>query len=270
MKSKILIATTAALMAAGTYYAVAQGVAQNSQGQAGPKPGQSPMERSAQNERGSDQKGQGGQMNPQGSGRADQVPPGQSRPTTSGQAPSAQPPSGSSTQSPSRPSTSGQAPSSAQQPSTGQSPSGSSTTPQRGGSDTRTQTSPSPRSGTQTAPGAAQQTAPGGSSAQSPTQQGAQGGASGGAAGGTTASLSTEQRTQIRQTVLAQSGAPRVSSVNFSLSVGTVVPRTVRVVVLPEPIIRIHPAWRGYMYFIVGDQIVIVEPGTLRIVAVLA
>jgi hypothetical protein len=244
MKTKILVATTAAVMAAGTYYAVAQGVSSNSPNQAGPKPGQSPMERSAQNERGSGQMGQGGQMSPQGSGRADskeQVPPGQSRPTTSGQAPS-----------------------SAQQPSTGQTPGGSATTPQqRRGSDTGTQTSPSPRSGTQTAPGAAQQSAPGGSSAQSPAQQG-------GAAGGTAASLSTEQRTQIRQTVLAQSGAPRVNSVNFSLSVGTVVPRTVRVVVLPEPIVRIHPAWRGYMYFIVGDQIVIVEPGTLRIVAVLA
>jgi len=70
--------------------------------------------------------------------------------------------------------------------------------------------------------------------------------------------------------VLAQRDAPRVASVNFSLSVGTVVPRNVRVVAVPETIVRIHPAWRGYMYFLVGDQIVIVEPGSLRIVAVIA
>jgi hypothetical protein len=40
--------------------------------------------------------------------------------------------------------------------------------------------------------------------------------------------------------------------------------------VVPETIVRIHPAWRGFMYFLVGDQIVIVEPGSLRIVAVIA
>jgi len=58
--------------------------------------------------------------------------------------------------------------------------------------------------------------------------------------------------------------------VNFSLSVGTVVPRTVHVVALPPTVVSIYPAWRGFLYFIVGDQIVVVEPGTLRIVAVLA
>ena len=63
--------------------------------------------------------------------------------------------------------------------------------------------------------------------------------------------------------------APRVSSVNFSLSVGTVVPRTVKYVLLPPRVVEIYPAWRGYHFFIVGDQIVIVEPGSLRIVAVI-
>jgi hypothetical protein len=63
--------------------------------------------------------------------------------------------------------------------------------------------------------------------------------------------------------------APRVSSVNFSLSVGTVVPRTVKYVLLPSRVVEIYPAWRGYHFFIVGDQIVIVEPGSLRIVAVI-
>jgi hypothetical protein len=33
--------------------------------------------------------------------------------------------------------------------------------------------------------------------------------------------------------------------------------------------VEIYPAWRGYHFFIVGDQIVIVEPGSLRIVAVI-
>jgi cytoskeletal protein RodZ len=94
-------------------------------------------------------------------------------------------------------------------------------------------------------------------------------GQAGQAGGGAQAQISTEQRTQIRQTVMRVGDAPRVSSVNFSLSVGTVVPRTVKYVLLPSRVVEIYPAWRGYHFFIVGDQIVIVEPGSLRIVAVI-
>jgi hypothetical protein len=85
---------------------------------------------------------------------------------------------------------------------------------------------------------------------------------------GAPAQLTTEQRTRISSIVKTKSEA-RVSNVNFSISVGTVVPRTVKLVALPEEVVVIHPAWRGYLFFIVGDQIVIVEPGSLRIVAVL-
>jgi hypothetical protein len=84
------------------------------------------------------------------------------------------------------------------------------------------------------------------------------------------ASLSVEQRTRVREVIVKQGNAPRVTNVNFSLSVGTVVPRTVRVVALPGPVIEIYPSWRGYLYFMVGDQIVVVEPGSLRIVAVIS
>ena len=94
-------------------------------------------------------------------------------------------------------------------------------------------------------------------------------GQAGQAGGGAQAQINTEQRTQIRQTVMRVGDAPRVSSVNFSLSVGTVVPRTVKYVLLPSRVVEIYPAWRGYHFFIVGDQIVIVEPGSLRIVAVI-
>jgi Protein of unknown function (DUF1236) len=92
---------------------------------------------------------------------------------------------------------------------------------------------------------------------------------SGQAGGGAQGQISTEQRTQIRQTVMQVGDAPRVSNVNFSLSVGTVVPRTVQYVPLPPRVVEIYPAWRSYHYFIVGDEIIIVEPGSLRIVAVI-
>jgi hypothetical protein len=82
-------------------------------------------------------------------------------------------------------------------------------------------------------------------------------------------SLTTEQRTTIRQKVLT-SAAPRVSGhVNFDIRVGVVVPRTVRVAPVPVTLVEIEPQWRGYMYFVSGDEIIVVEPGSLRIVAVL-
>ena len=81
-------------------------------------------------------------------------------------------------------------------------------------------------------------------------------------------SLTTEQKTTIRSTVLTGS-APRVTNVNFDIKVGIAVPRTVRVAPLPATLIEIEPEWRGYMYFVYNDEIIIVEPGTLRIVAVL-
>jgi hypothetical protein len=86
------------------------------------------------------------------------------------------------------------------------------------------------------------------------------------ASGGSVA-LNTEQKAKIRSTVLT-ANAPRVTNVNFSIGVGTVVPRSVRLVAVPAPLIEIHPAWRGFMYFVHGDEIIIVEPGTLKIVAI--
>jgi hypothetical protein len=80
--------------------------------------------------------------------------------------------------------------------------------------------------------------------------------------------LTTEQKSKIRTTVLTQN-APRVTNVNFSIRVGTVVPRSVRLVAVPAPIIEVYPAYRGFLYFVHGDEIIIVEPGTLRIVTVI-
>jgi len=86
----------------------------------------------------------------------------------------------------------------------------------------------------------------------------------------TNVQLSSDQRTKIRETVIKQSNAPRISrnEVNFSLNVGTVIPRSVHVAVLPETVIEIHPQWRGFQYVLVGDEIVILDP-SLRIVAII-
>jgi hypothetical protein len=74
-----------------------------------------------------------------------------------------------------------------------------------------------------------------------------------------TTTITTEQRTEIRQTIIKSGSAPRVTNVDFTISVGTVVPRTVKVAVLPPRVIEIYPAWRGYRYFLVGDRIIIID-----------
>lgn len=87
--------------------------------------------------------------------------------------------------------------------------------------------------------------------------------------GGSTVSLTTEQKTKIRMSVIDKGPKIEKSKINFSLNVGTVVPRSVHVVSVPTVLIDIHPEWRGYRYFVVGDELVIVEPDSLKIVAVL-
>jgi hypothetical protein len=88
--------------------------------------------------------------------------------------------------------------------------------------------------------------------------------------GGANVSLNDQQRTQIRDTVINSRSAPRVNNPNFSVNVGTVVPRgQIRLVRVPQPLIRIHPGWRRFVYFVYNDEIVIVDPRTMRIVNVL-
>jgi hypothetical protein len=67
---------------------------------------------------------------------------------------------------------------------------------------------------------------------------------------------------------LVGGNVPRVNNVNFALSVGTAVPSNVRVVAVPPPLIKIHPEWRGHMYFVVGDQIIVVDRNH-RIIAII-
>jgi hypothetical protein len=82
--------------------------------------------------------------------------------------------------------------------------------------------------------------------------------------------LSEDQRSQIK-TVIGRGSGARLSrsNVNFDISVGTRVPRSVHFVTLPSEIVSIVPQYRGFEYFLVEDEIVIVDPHTLEIVAVI-
>lgn len=80
--------------------------------------------------------------------------------------------------------------------------------------------------------------------------------------------LSTEQKTKITSAIREQRVQPE-TDINFNISVGTHVPRTVHFHPLPTEIITVYPDWRGYDFFVVNNRIVVVNPRTLAIVAVL-
>jgi hypothetical protein len=85
---------------------------------------------------------------------------------------------------------------------------------------------------------------------------------------GAGAKLSSEQRTKITTVIKGQHIQP-VTNVNFSISVGTRVPRDVSFHPLPTEIVTIYPDWRGYEFILVNDQIIVVNPQTFEIVAVI-
>jgi hypothetical protein len=152
--------------------------------------------------------------------------------------------------------------------------------PDKSGSDAGSRTEPTPkasggtRSGTETksGTGAATQEKNGGTvrpgertQSQSPSTTTGQG-----AAGTRSAvSLSTEQRTKIRTVIKEKVHAQPLTKVNFNISVGTKVPRTVHFYPLPAEVVEIHPAWRGYDFVLVEEQIVVIDPRTFEIVAII-
>jgi hypothetical protein len=73
----------------------------------------------------------------------------------------------------------------------------------------------------------------------------------------------------MHQTILKERNVNRVDRVNFSISVGTAVPRDVRLVVLPAAVISLVPQYRDYRYFVVDDRICIVDPSSYEIVEVI-
>jgi hypothetical protein len=134
----------------------------------------------------------------------------------------------------------------------------------RGGAtrdETRPQRGDTPRNGAQS-----QQQR--GTSGQS-SERGTTGQGSAGSGASTGVNLSSQQRTQIRQVVLRNHSIPHVNNVDVSINVGVVLPRTVELIDVPEDVVTIYPRFRRHKIVIIHDQVVIVEPSTFKIVAVL-
>ena len=81
------------------------------------------------------------------------------------------------------------------------------------------------------------------------------------------ANLSTEQRTKITTIIRQHKVEP--ARLNVRVSVGTRVPDSVHFYPLPAEVFVVYPEWRGYDYILVGDQILVIDPRTHQIVAIL-
>jgi len=65
-------------------------------------------------------------------------------------------------------------------------------------------------------------------------------------------------------------GLEKLCRPTFSVNVGTVVPRGhIHLVRVPGSLVRIEPRWRHFLYFVYNNEIVIVNPRTMRIVNVM-
>jgi Protein of unknown function (DUF1236) len=136
-------------------------------------------------------------------------------------------------------------------------------TPQRGAQEERSTT----QKGAQTEHATPQQGAEeSGKAGVNASQQNAQGKSG---ARGASVQLSQDQRSRIGA-VIGKSSSARVSTnVNFNVSVGATVPRSVHVEVVPADVVEIVPQYEGFDYVVVGDQILIIDPDSLEIVAVI-
>ena len=109
---------------------------------------------------------------------------------------------------------------------------------------------------TRTQPSNNAQNAPAGSTGQATQAQGNQ-----------QSNISTEKQVRISQTLTRERLAPPERNLNIAIRIGEPVPRNVRLHRLPPEIVSIEPEYRDYEYFSTDDDIVIVEPGTKRIVS---
>ena len=93
----------------------------------------------------------------------------------------------------------------------------------------------------------------------------------GAAASGPTAAAAAppaEKRAQI-VSAIKQEKVEAVTNVNFNISIGSMVPSTVRFYSVPSHIVTIYPEWSGYEYILVNGRYLIVRPRTHEIIYII-
>jgi hypothetical protein len=82
--------------------------------------------------------------------------------------------------------------------------------------------------------------------------------------------LKGEEKTKITASLVQRAKPVDRTKIKFNINVGTTVPRgDIELYTVPETIVSIVPQYRGYRYFVVEDEIIIVEPTSYRIVEVI-
>lgn len=104
--------------------------------------------------------------------------------------------------------------------------------------------------------------------AQAPSHDAAPSAAAQGPKPGVSTPLSNEQHVKIRETLRGER-TEHLTNVPFAITIGEAVPRTVHLYKLPVRALEYVPQYRDYEYILVGDEIVIIDPRTFRIVAVI-
>jgi len=92
-------------------------------------------------------------------------------------------------------------------------------------------------------------------------------GTTGQGAAGSSTKLTTQQRTKITSIIREKKVQP--THLNISVHVGARIPASVHFYPLPAQVIEVYPEWRGYNYILVSDEILIIDPGSHEIVAIL-
>jgi outer membrane biosynthesis protein TonB len=106
-----------------------------------------------------------------------------------------------------------------------------------------------------------QSAAPGAAAQKGPAQKGSESFAA--------VPMSTEQNVRFRENMKGEK-AERLTGVPFSISIGDEVPRSVHYYRLPARVVEFAPQYRDFDYILVGDDILILDPRTHRIVAVIS
>lgn len=77
-----------------------------------------------------------------------------------------------------------------------------------------------------------------------------------------------QQQVSAIQSLASSHANERVANVPFSIAVGAAVPEGTRLADLPQQVAQQFPSFKNDQYLIVGDQVLIVEKQTRRIVAI--
>ena len=85
---------------------------------------------------------------------------------------------------------------------------------------------------------------------------------------GSIAQISPEQKTKVKS-AFSKHHAKAVTDIDVNIGIGVVVPRSIGFYPVPQDIVVIAPEYRDYLYFVVGNQVCVVDPDTYEIVDII-